>query len=244
MKLTIDGLHNICKNKYYKIYTSLIARCKLRTPVQGVYYESHHITPRSLGGTDDSDNIVLLTAREHYIAHMCLVRFVTGQGKYKMVKAAMAMSMTKDRDEKERILSSRLYEANRKLYSALLTPHLLEHSSFKNKETHRKSMHTRAVSNSNPFRANNPMHSLDSKMKKVAKTSGENHYLRKTRRYSISYDRGETWSPIDTSHGLPAAQQALGIKHGLFFKLLNGDIPSRGPNINIRIKREIINNED
>jgi len=32
----------------------------------------HHIIPRSLGGLNDKINLVNLTAREHYIAHLLL----------------------------------------------------------------------------------------------------------------------------------------------------------------------------
>jgi hypothetical protein len=38
----------------------------------GNYYELHHIVPRWMGGKDDADNLVLLTAREHYLAHYLL----------------------------------------------------------------------------------------------------------------------------------------------------------------------------
>tara|TARA_R110001592_G_scaffold6022_2_gene32637 strand:- start:155 stop:826 length:672 start_codon:yes stop_codon:yes gene_type:complete len=37
-----------------------------------VYYEKHHIIPRSIGGTNKKDNLVLLTAQEHYKAHELL----------------------------------------------------------------------------------------------------------------------------------------------------------------------------
>jgi hypothetical protein len=36
------------------------------------YAEVHHIVPRSLGGSDDADNLIRLTARQHYIAHWML----------------------------------------------------------------------------------------------------------------------------------------------------------------------------
>ena len=36
------------------------------------YYESHHIKPRWMGGDDSVGNLVLLTAREHYLAHYLL----------------------------------------------------------------------------------------------------------------------------------------------------------------------------
>ena len=37
------------------------------------YTERHHIIPRCMKGSDDDSNIVLLTAREHYIAHKLLI---------------------------------------------------------------------------------------------------------------------------------------------------------------------------
>ena len=36
------------------------------------YYELHHIKPKWMGGDDSEDNLVLFTAREHYIAHYLL----------------------------------------------------------------------------------------------------------------------------------------------------------------------------
>lgn len=38
----------------------------------GVYYEKHHILPRCIGGTNDKSNLILLTAKEHYICHRLL----------------------------------------------------------------------------------------------------------------------------------------------------------------------------
>jgi len=65
---------------YQKIYNQLIERSKLeesesiRKKKNGNYYESHHIIPKCLGGDNSKDNLVLLTAREHFICHWILVR--------------------------------------------------------------------------------------------------------------------------------------------------------------------------
>ena len=48
---------------------------KVRAKNDGNYYELHHIIPRSLGGIDCEENLVLLTAREHFIAHYLLWKF-------------------------------------------------------------------------------------------------------------------------------------------------------------------------
>lgn len=42
------------------------------------YCEVHHIVPRSLGGSDDADNLIRLTARQHLIAHWILARALGG----------------------------------------------------------------------------------------------------------------------------------------------------------------------
>lgn len=55
---------------YQKIYSAIIDRAKTRTLVD--YKESHHIIPKCLGGKDDKENIVDLTAREHYLCHWLL----------------------------------------------------------------------------------------------------------------------------------------------------------------------------
>ena len=56
--------------KYTKLYYQIIAPTLTRE--LNTYKELHHIIPRSLGGTDDKDNLTYLTAREHFIVHKML----------------------------------------------------------------------------------------------------------------------------------------------------------------------------
>jgi hypothetical protein len=65
---------------YKSIYNKLINKAKSenRQKSNTVYYEAHHIKPKSFGGEGDCrntnhPNIVLLTPKEHYIAHLLLV---------------------------------------------------------------------------------------------------------------------------------------------------------------------------
>ena len=57
---------------YIRVYWSIIHN-RLHNKVDG-YVEHHHIIPRSEGGLDNNDNIVALTAREHYICHLLLAK--------------------------------------------------------------------------------------------------------------------------------------------------------------------------
>jgi hypothetical protein len=64
---------------YIKIYNDIIKISKLKNRKKlykkdpfYIYYEKHHIFPRCLGGNDEESNLVLLTAKEHFIAHKLL----------------------------------------------------------------------------------------------------------------------------------------------------------------------------
>jgi len=58
---------------YEKHYALLIARAKQRGEIE-TYTERHHIIPKCMGGSNDNDNIAVLTAAEHYVAHQLLVK--------------------------------------------------------------------------------------------------------------------------------------------------------------------------
>ena len=58
---------------YQAAYDRLIETRKAQeTPCD--YHEDHHIIPRCLGGADGPENMVSLTAREHFIAHRLLAK--------------------------------------------------------------------------------------------------------------------------------------------------------------------------
>ena len=60
---------------YQKIYDQLIAKRRQNKIIKNdCYCECHHIIPKSLGGLDNDHNKVNLTAREHYIAYILLVK--------------------------------------------------------------------------------------------------------------------------------------------------------------------------
>lgn len=101
------------QNKYLIIYNNIINRARNRTIYE--YTERHHIIPKSLNGSNDKDNIVKLTAREHFICHQLLIRIVCLENRHKMVFAAWQQSRSaKYRNVK---IVSRTYEVLKKQLS-------------------------------------------------------------------------------------------------------------------------------
>lgn len=98
-------------NKYTGWYYSIINQARGRNLSPEKYYEKHHIIPKSLGGSNRKENIVPLTAREHFVCHLLLIRMTTGTDKAKMVNAALRLAT----DKKDRKVTSRCYEYIKKI---------------------------------------------------------------------------------------------------------------------------------
>lgn len=115
------------ENKYSRTYYNLVSKAKSRVLTKDVLTEIHHVIPRSFykmkkgwleGNPDELSNLVKLTYREHYLAHLLLVRMETVEhwpiARSKMICALLRMSSGKSNQRKYRI-SSRKYEQSKKL---------------------------------------------------------------------------------------------------------------------------------
>ena len=81
------------KQRCLKGYYNLIEHAKSQNRIKGdVYYENHHIIPKVFGGKKIKSNMILLTAKEHYVAHYLLARFTSGNQNTKMLSAFNIMS--------------------------------------------------------------------------------------------------------------------------------------------------------
>ena len=87
---------------YQKHYDTLINRAKNRL-LEG-YSERHHIIPRCMGGTNRKDNLVALTAEEHYVAHQLLVKMYPDNDK--LIYAAKIMTISGS----DNIRNNKLYD--------------------------------------------------------------------------------------------------------------------------------------
>jgi len=97
---------------YQKIYNQIIERAQIRQ-LEG-YSEKHHIIPKCLGGNNKKENLVKLTAREHFLCHWLLFRiYQANQG------LAYSFWIMSNRYLKDKKQSSRSYQEAKEAFSKL-----------------------------------------------------------------------------------------------------------------------------
>jgi hypothetical protein len=216
-------------NKYNTLYFKIISNRKLNI-FEG-YTESHHIIPRSIGGTDEDINLVNLSAREHFLCHYILKKFTTGVSYKKMVSAFHFMSVTaKNHSSNNRYINSRLFEHSKLEFSKVQSEIIKEswksgarddqltwmksNSPFKHHTVHTKSMNTRDKNGTNVFVRNNPMHneeSINKKLMSMPNMKGRKAWfntLTEERRQCVNMPEGEGW--INRGHCLGLNTKAKG----------------------------------
>jgi hypothetical protein len=96
-------------NKYTKWYFAIIEHAKI---YPSEIFEKHHIIPKSLNGTNDRENLIMLSFRQHFICHKLLTKMLEDRdSKRKMVYALHMMSLK----TKNHCRTSKSYEYTRKL---------------------------------------------------------------------------------------------------------------------------------
>lgn len=97
------------KNIYYKIIENAKNETENGNRCIG-YFEKHHILPKSLGGSNDKENLVKLTAREHFVCHLLLVK-MHNKGTNERNKMLYAFwRMQSSNEYQKRYVNSHAYE--------------------------------------------------------------------------------------------------------------------------------------
>jgi len=81
-------------NKYRDWYIKIISN-KITNPLyHDIYGENHHIIPKSIMPeyTKEEKNIIRLSAKEHFICHLLLIKFTKDKDYFKMCKALSKMT--------------------------------------------------------------------------------------------------------------------------------------------------------
>lgn len=172
---------------YLKIYNDIVERARLenrkklkKTNTSYVYYENHHIIPRCLGGSDDKENLVLLTAREHFVCHKLLCKIYPENRK--IICAFTYMSFGKRYD----FISSRDYEYAKKI----IIPLFGEKNGRYKLKLSQESLEKMKLSALN--RDQSVYRTKEFRLNQSAKTKGENNGMYSTNLYNIfinKYDK-------------------------------------------------------
>lgn len=60
------------KDEKYSDYIQRILNARENKKDKNFYQEKHHIVPKTMGGSNDKENLIYLYAQEHYYAHKLL----------------------------------------------------------------------------------------------------------------------------------------------------------------------------
>jgi hypothetical protein len=157
---------------YESIYFSIVenARSKNRIKSKQIYYENHHITPKCLGGSDDSENMVLLTAKEHFICHKILCLIHPDSNGLKFAFWAMCNQVSGDVN-RDYIVSSNDYNFAKTIFSEANS---ILHKGKKLSSEH-KSRISNFMKNSNPMKGKigplNPLYKKEREKETILKIS-------------------------------------------------------------------------
>jgi hypothetical protein len=119
---------------YNRIYNQIIQNAQNRT-LEG-YGENHHILPKCMGGVN-KNNIVRLTAREHFLCHLLLCEIYPNNNKLKYSLFLMNIGKQKNKNNH--------YKINNRTYERLKIEHSLFLTDRKLTEEHKLKIQSKAI---------------------------------------------------------------------------------------------------
>jgi hypothetical protein len=102
---------------------------KIREINDYTYTEKHHIIPKSIGGNNTKENLVHLTAKEHFICHLLLTKMLDGTDKQKMIYAIWQLSNQNNIHQNRIKINASTYSYLREIFSK-------NHSNWMKKNQH------------------------------------------------------------------------------------------------------------
>lgn len=117
---------------FKKVYDSIILKAQNENRVKqsSIYYEAHHIIPECMGGKGDTTqwkwhpNIILLTAKEHFVCHRLLCKIYPSEDK--LIYAFWQMSNQKNQYQLLRhVPSGKAYSEARELHSKVVSKRMI-----------------------------------------------------------------------------------------------------------------------
>lgn len=159
---------------YQRIYDEIIIRAKsrgLNKKLLNYYTEKHHIRPRCLNGSNNKENLVLLTGREHYICHWLLWK-VNSNNDSLLLAYHKIVYQKRSYQERNFKISSKQYE----LLKIANSKRMKRNNPMQDSEIRKRTTHTRLKNIQNGF-IKPIVHSEETKIKfsKRMKTNNPMH---------------------------------------------------------------------
>lgn len=197
-------------NKYSKIYFSITNHAKNRL-VEG-YTETHHVIPQSLGGSNDKDNLVELTAREHFICHWLLIKMTEGEERSKMMYALNGMRAENRYQQRYHTkITARVYEKYRlehaQNHSVTMKGRTPPNKGRKMSEEQKQLLREKAKAN----HASGKVYSEEAQRKRIEKVKGQTRTEATRQKMSESH-KGKIKGPQSKEHRLAISLAGKGIK--------------------------------
>ena len=193
-------------NKYSKLYYKITSNAKQR--IAEGYTELHHIIPQSMGGSNDKENLINLTAREHFICHWLLLKMTDGKDRSKMLYALNGMKAENRYQQRYHTkITARVYEKYR-----------IEHA-----ENHSKAMKGRIACNKGKPMSDaqkqklreiallRPKPSKETIAKRIATVTGTKRSEETKSKMSLA-SKGKSKGPQSEEHRLAISLGGKGIK--------------------------------
>jgi hypothetical protein len=105
-------------NRHFRRYMKFVKTLKKMPDRVIAVKETHHIIPKTLGGSDKSYNLIDLDAREHLIAHLLLAKSFPENARVVSAFVQMCNKNYRKLDSKQlaKIANSRLYQAQKSAF--------------------------------------------------------------------------------------------------------------------------------
>jgi hypothetical protein len=232
-------------NKYSKLYYNITSNAKQR--ITEGYTELHHIIPQSMGGSNDKENLVELTAREHFICHWLLVKMTEGDDRSKMLYALKGMKAENKHQQRYHTkITARVYETYR-----------IEHSINHSKVMKAKNLvpwnkggveitdeHRENLQNAARNRKIDPIKQAEGQQKRIAKVTGRKDSDEAKLKKSIAL-KGKLKGPMSEEQKIKISENSKGIKkkegHGSNVAKANiGCISINKDNTEKKVKKDIL----
>ena len=232
---------------YSKVYFSTIEKAKQRGWKKARGRERHHIIPQSLGGSNDKDNLVYLSCREHLLCHWLLVKITEGESYHKMVYALMGMRAENEHhDRYHTVFTARVYEKYR-----------IEHAAYHSKLMKSKNLipwnkggveitneHRKNLRNAALTRNIDPIKQAEGQRKRVEKIKGQKRSDETKNLMSLA-SKGKPKGPQSDEHRLAISLGGKGIKkvktHGTNVAKANiGNISINKDDIEKKVKQDTL----